>query len=166
MTLWIKRCQSRSEDNIYATFRFCHITTSMTRMFMASTSCVGHDRHNRWWWLSRIGARLPDVASSQNYIKSKFFHISKFGAKRQILIFGRTSTRVSHQLKFEELQLRIFKQGVLAIKRPNVTTLVEVATQYGWSQDGNSASGRARRMATVPPRPNSFARLAYFQQYI
>ena len=43
---------------------------------------------------------------------------------RQILIFERTSTLASYQLKFEELQLMNFKQGILEIKKPTLATLV------------------------------------------
>ena len=45
------------------------------------------------------------------YIRElKFFQISKFGAERQILIFGRTSTLVSNQVMFDKLQfMRNFK---------------------------------------------------------
>ena len=40
-----------------------------------------------------------------------------------MLLFGRTSTLVSIQVKFEEVQLMNFKQGVLEIKESTLATL-------------------------------------------
>ena len=61
------------------------------------------------------GAKLKGSTLQQD-IQLKFFKISKFGAERLTLIFGRTSTVVRHQLKFKELQLRNFRHGIMAEK--------------------------------------------------
>ena len=63
-----------------------------------------------------IGVVKPRIKRSVarlffKYIYLKFFEKSKFGAQRLIFIFVKTSTPISHQLKFEELHgSKNFKQ--------------------------------------------------------
>ena len=80
-------------------------------MFSLATFCSKQRRFVGTCYYSIYCSRLARFF--QKYIQLMFVQISKF---------GRTSTRVTPELKFEELQLRMFKQVVSTIKKPDLAT--------------------------------------------
>jgi len=82
-----------------------------------------------WYRVARVGF------FSKLYPVEGTYQISKFGGYRQILIFGSTSTTVSIQLKFEELQLMNITQGILALTaaKSGNSAVMDTCVRFGLS---------------------------------